>query len=128
MSDELAPTPRGKPKARPLFENVTESATACLLTMVQGNVLILGVGHWVVASQTGLAAGFLTSAALYASRGKGRWLVAGVLAVATAGVDYLVHPTAFGPVATEAIVTGVGAGALSLAVSELKARRRARRA
>ncbi|MGY8778059.1 MAG: hypothetical protein ACKVIN_08035 [Longimicrobiales bacterium] len=126
MTDQTEPASREKPKVRPFLENVTESAAACLMTMVQGNVFVLGVGHWVVASQTGLAAGFLASVALYASRGKGRWVVAGVLAVATAGVDYLVHPTAFGPAATEAIVTGLGAGVLSLAVLELKARRRAR--
>jgi hypothetical protein len=113
---------RTKFGARPVFENITESGAACLITMVQGNVLALGVGHWIIASQTGLAAGVLASVAIYASRGRGRWIVAGVLAVATAVVDYLVHPSAFGSIATEAIVTGLGAGALSLVVSTIRRR------
>ena len=91
--------------------------------MVQGNVLALGVGHWIVASQTGVAAGGLATVALWASGGRGRWVVAGGLAVATGIVDYLVHPGGFGPVVAEAAVTGVGAGALSLAVSSIRARR-----
>jgi len=109
-------------QVRPLLENVSESATACLLTMVQGNVLALGVGHWIVASQTGLAAGFFASVALYASGGRGRWVVAGVLAVSTAGFDFLIHDSGFGSAVTEAVVTGVGAGVLSLAVSTWRAR------
>lgn len=106
----------------PLVENVTESATACVLTMVQGNILALGVGHWIVASQTGLAAGVLASLVLWLSGGRRRFVVAAVLAVATAGVDYLVHPGGFGPVAFEAVVTGAAAGGLSLAVGALRAR------
>lgn len=110
-------------RARPVFENITESAAACLLTMVQGNILALGVGHWVIASQTGVAAGVLATVALWASGGRGRWVVAGGLAVATGIVDYLVHPGGFGPIVAEAIVTGAGAGALSLAVSFIRERR-----
>jgi len=115
-------------QVRPLLENVSESATACLITMVQGNVLALGLGHWIIASQTGLAAGFFATIALYASKGRGRWVVAGVLAVFTAGFDFLIHDSGFGSAVTEAIVTGVGAGLLSLVVSTWKDRRRAARA
>lgn len=115
---------RGVSRGGLFFENVTESATACLLTMVQGNVLALGIGHWIVASQTGLAAGFLTTAALWASGGRGRWIVAGALGLTTAMVDYFVHEGGFGSAATEAIVTGIGAALLSLAVSTIKTRRK----
>jgi len=62
-----APT-TGVKRAGPVLENITESATACLLTMVQGNVLALGLGHWIVASQTGVAAGILASSAVRAHR------------------------------------------------------------
>lgn len=115
-------------QVRPLFENVSESATACLITMVQGNVLALGLGHWIVASQTGLAAGFFATFALWASKGRGRWVVAGVLAISTAGFDFLIHDSGFGSAVTEAIVTGLGAGLLSLGVSTWRSRRRAGRA
>ena len=120
MADSSA---RGVKRAGPVFENITESATACLLAMVQGNVLALGVGHWIVASQTGVAAGILASVALYASGGRGRWVVAGVLALTTGIVDYLVHPGGFGPVAAEAVVTGLAAGVLSVLIGVLKDRR-----
>jgi hypothetical protein len=46
-----------KKKVGPFFENVGKSATACLITMVQGNLLVFGVGHWIIASQAGIAAG-----------------------------------------------------------------------
>jgi hypothetical protein len=46
-----------KKKVGPFFENVGESAAACLITMVQGNLLVFGVGHWIIASQAGIAAG-----------------------------------------------------------------------
>jgi hypothetical protein len=109
-------------RAAALLENVTESATACLLTMVQGNVLALGVGHWIAASQTGLAAGVVASVALWLSGGRGRFVVASILAVATAAVDYMVHPGGFGPVAFEAVATGLAAGGLSLVVGALRGR------
>ena len=47
-------TTKGLRRAGPMLENVTESAAACMLTMVQGNVLAFGLGHWIVASQTGI--------------------------------------------------------------------------
>ena len=46
-----------KKKLTPIFENVAESTTACLITMVQGNLLALTVSHWLIASQTGVVAG-----------------------------------------------------------------------
>ena len=109
---------------KPLVENVGESTVACLITMVQGNVLALGLGHWVIASRTGVVAGLIATVMLALARGWNRWVVAGVLAVVTAAVDYVVHPGGFGDVVTEAIVTGFGAGALSLLVGAILRRRR----
>lgn len=54
----------------PLAENVTEAATACLLTMVQGKARALTLGHWLIASRTGLAAGGLS---LVVSKLTARW-------------------------------------------------------
>ncbi len=102
-----------KQKIAPVVEYVAESATACLVTMVQGNMLALTVSHLVIASQTGVIAGVFAAVALYVSRTDRRWLVSTVLGVATAIADYFVHPGMFGAVATEAIVTGVAAGILS---------------
>lgn len=96
-------------------ENIAESGAACLITMTQGNILAVGVSHWVIASQTGLFAGAASVAALSLTRTENRWVIAGVLGVVTAVVDYFMHPGMFGAAATEAIVTGFAAGALSLA-------------
>ena len=109
-------------------ENIAESGAACLITMVQGNVLAMGVSHWVIASQTGLAAGAAAVAALSVANTENRWAVAGILGLATAVVDYFVHPGMFGAAATEAIVTGLAAAALSLVTHSLVSRFRRRKA
>lgn len=106
-------------KLTPFVENIAESTTACLITMVQGNLLALGLGHWLIASQTGIAAGSITAAAILLSKTDKRWLVSLLLGVITAIVDYFVHPGMFGTVVTEAIVTGIGAAVLSYLVGTI---------
>lgn len=96
-----------------LVENVSESTVACLITMVQGNVLALGLSHWLIASQTGILAGGIAAAALFLSPIKSRWVIAVILGVTTAVVDFFIHPGMFGPVFAEALVTGIGAALLS---------------
>ena len=107
------PIDDSKHKIEPFVENIAESTTACLVTMVQGNLLALTLSHWLIASQTGVAAGVVTSAAILVSRTRRRWIVSAVLGVATAVVDYLVHPGQFGPVYLEALLTGFGAALFS---------------
>ncbi len=103
--------------ARNLLESMAESTASCLVTMVQGSVLVLGINHWVIACQTGISAGILTTIALYSHGYKNRWVAAGCLGLATAVVDCLVHPSGFGSTWTEPIVTGFTAAGLSLLVS-----------
>jgi hypothetical protein len=102
-----------KRRITPVLENVAEATTACLITMAQGNVLAFTVSHWIIASQTGIVAGLLASAAVMLSHTDNRRVIAAILGLATAVVDYAVHPGMFGPVFAEAIATGVGAAALS---------------
>jgi len=102
---------------RPLVENVSEATVACLVTMVQGNVLAIGVEHLIIASQTGLTAGTAATIAVLWAKPHRRGFIALLLGALTAVVDYLVHPGMFGTVLTEAVVTGVGAAALSYGVS-----------
>ncbi len=102
-----------KHKIASFVYNVTESTTACLIMMVQGNLLALTFSHWLIASQTGVAAGVVASAAILVSRTSRRWVISTVLGVATAVVDFLIHPGQFGPVYLEALLTGVGAALLS---------------
>jgi len=103
-------------KITPLVESVAESTMACLVTMLQGNVLALTASHLLIASQTGIIAGVLAGITLIAARARNRWIISIVLGVVTAVVDYYVHPGMFGSAATEAIVTGIGAAALSLLI------------
>jgi len=111
-----------------LIENVSEATVACLLTMVQGNVLAIGVSHLIIASQTGITAGTAATIAVLLSKKEKRGLIATILGSITTVVDYLVHPGMFGSLFTEAIVTGVGAALLSYVVSTLINKFRSRKA
>jgi len=105
-----------KERIAPFLENIAESTTACLVTMVQGNLLALTLGHWLIASQTGIVAGALASVAILVARTTRRWVISVVLGLVTGVVDFLVHPGMFGPVVLEAAVTGLGAAILSFSV------------
>jgi len=108
-----------KDKVAPFVEYVAESATACLVTMVQGNILAVTLSHVLIASQTGVIAAAIAAASLFVSRTDRRWIISTVLGLTTGVVDYFVHPGMFGTVVTEAIVTGVVAGVLSYLVGAL---------
>jgi hypothetical protein len=115
-----------KRRIAPFVENMAESTTACLMTMVQGNLFALTLSHWLIASRTGLAAGTLTCAALLVARTDRRRTVPLLLGTITAVVDLLVHPGRFAGVITEAVVTGVVAGLLSFLVRAAAVRLRRR--
>lgn len=72
--------------------------------------------------------GLLASAGIFIAQTDNRWAIAVILGLATAVVDYLVHPGMFGPVFTEAAVTGIGAAVLSCIVGTAWQRVRAARA
>ena len=106
-------------KLTPYLENISEATAACLLTMVQGNLLVLGISHWIIASQTGIVAGLIASTALLLAKTDKRWLVSLVLGLVTAVVDFYIHPGMFGSVATEAILTGIAAAFLSYSIGTI---------
>lgn len=106
-------------KVSPFIENISEATVACLITMVQGNVLALGASHLIIASQTGVTAGAVTAITVLLAKTHKRWIVALTLGVTTTVVDYFMHPGMFGSVFTEAIVTGAGAALLSYVASTL---------
>lgn len=112
---------------KPFVENIAEATTACLITMVQGNVLALGLSHCLIASQTGIAAGSITAVAILLSKTDRRWMISLLLGLVTAIVDYFMHPGMFGTVVTEAVVTGAGAAMLSYGVGTIIARYRGAR-
>ena len=118
-------------KITPFVENIAEATAACLVTMVQGNLLALTLTHWLIASQTGILAGFVASVTLLLARTDKRWIIAILLGIVTAVVDWIIHPGMFGTAATEAIVTGTGAAILSYLAGSVmhfwKVRRKVRR-
>ena len=114
-------------KITTLSESIAESTTACLVMMVQGNMLALTLAHLAIASETGIIAGALTSIVVFAARTNMRWIISVVLGVVTAVVDFFVHPGQFGPAAAEALATGLAAGLLSYLVGMAIRGYRARR-
>ena len=107
-------------RLRPYLENIMEAGCACLITMVQGNFLTLGVTHWLIASQTGLIAGAIAGTTILAAKLRRQWIISLVLGVVTATVDFFVHPGTIGTTAiAQSIITGVGAACLSYAASLL---------
>ena len=115
-------------KLAPFAENIGEAGVACLVTMVQGNLLLLGLSHWITASQTGLIAGAATATLFMLVKTNSRWVLASLLGLLTAVVDYFVHPGMIGESAfIEPLITGFGAAALSYITGYLIARYRARR-
>ena len=109
-----------KGKVAPFVENIAESGAACLVTMVQGNLLLLGLSHWISASQTGLVAGTAAATAITLANTTNRLVLAGILGVSTGIVDYFVHPGMIGEAAwTEAVITGLGAAVLSYTAGSL---------
>ena len=112
--------------ARAFGENAAEATTACVIAMVQGNLLVLSLSHWLIATQTGLVAGAATMAALMATRAKHPWVVSSLLGAITSVVDFFMHPGMIGPFFLEALLTGLGAALLSYVVQLALRKRRNR--
>lgn len=115
-------------KIKQYVVNVSEATAACLFAMVQGNLLLIGLSHCLVASQTGIVAGALATVALWLAKTTKPLIVSLVLGSFTAVVDFYVHPGMFGDVVTEAIATGIMAGLLSFVIGYAIAYRRRKRA
>ncbi len=105
-------------KIIPFVENIAESTAACLVTMLQGNLLAVTLSHWIIASETGFAAGALASIALLIAKTRKRWIAAVLLGLTTTVVDFFVHPGISGSVTVQALVTGAGAALLSCLVGK----------
>lgn len=109
-----------KNKVKPYFENTTEAGVACIVTMVQGDLMSLTAAHWFIATQTGLIAGTITATAILLTRIRREWIISLALGLITMVVDYFVHPGMLGShVIVEAIITGLGAAALSFVAARV---------
>jgi len=104
------------------YKRFLESAPACLLIMVKGDPFALTLGHWIVASETGCLTGAIAVglSALKPGLEENKFVMAGATGFITAVADLIVHPSHFGGYHTEALVTGIAAGLLCLALAHLK--------
>ena len=96
-----------------------EATPTCLLVMVQGNIWLATIGHLQKAVETGLITGLgVLIFSLFTHRWFGnRYVVAGITGGMCFVADLLAHPSHFGGVSTEAIVTGAFTGLISLVVN-----------
>ena len=96
-----------------------KATPACLLVMVQGNIWLATIGHLQKAVETGLITGLgVLIFSLFTHRWfSNRYAVAGITGGMCFVADLLVHPSHFGGVSIEAIVTGAFTGLISLVVN-----------
>ena len=97
-----------------------ETGAACLLLMVQGQLAEATLGHFLIASETGVLTVFpllgitLTRYARYFSN---RWVSGAFVAVCSFFADALIHRSHYPGEYSEAALTAAGAFALSIVVS-----------
>ena len=104
-----------------LLKRLSESTTSCMVMMTQGNLLAMTLGHWGKALQVGLIASVATViVVIYGNKdwSNNKFAMAGAIGFFTAIADMMSHHSGFGGASTEAIVTGIGAGLLCLAMSK----------
>jgi hypothetical protein len=104
-------------------KRLLESTTSCMMMMTQGNILAITLGHWGKALQVGLIASLATVFLIKIHKEdltQSKYVMAGIIGIFTAVADLATHPTHFGGVTTEAVVTGIGAGLLCLCLSNIK--------
>lgn len=102
------------------LRHLCQATAACLTAMTQGDLATITAEHWVTALKTGTGTGFIGVFLSFGNTAKiqaNRYGVASIAFIATVIADYLNHPSHFGSQYTEALVTGIGAAALCLAMS-----------
>jgi len=97
-----------------------ETGAACLLLMVQGQLAQATLGHFLVASETGVLTVFpLLGITLtrYARHFANRWASAAFVGVCAFFADAVIHRSHYPGEYTEALLTALGAFALSVVIS-----------
>jgi hypothetical protein len=97
-----------------------EAGAVCVVLMVQGHLVDITLAHLAIGAKTGLLAvspvlGITFSR--YARYFVNRWISSAFLGACTFFADAAIHPSHYSGAYTEAMLTGVGALAFSLAIS-----------
>ena len=102
------------------LQQFTGSFFACMFWMTQGNMSLVTPAHWIAATQTGLGAATILQIILQVPRlsplMRGRWRAFLVTSLVVSSVDRCIHPGHFGGPITEALLTGMSAYGLNLAM------------
>jgi hypothetical protein len=109
-------------KLKLLAEKFTESWTACMLVMVQGDLTVLTLNHAYTASKTGIIAGIAIVLASYWNKVNNKYGLIWLTGVLTTFADFIIHPSNFGPAWAESVVTGIAAGFLAWILTKRKER------
>ncbi len=97
-----------------------EAATVCLLLMVQGDLLAVTPAHFAIAAKTGLLAVSPAVAVTFTRWSRpllNRWTSSAFFGFCTFAADSIIHGSHYPGAYTEAALTGLGAFALSIAIS-----------
>jgi hypothetical protein len=102
------------------LQRFTGSFFACMFWMTQGNINIVTPAHWITATQTGLGAATILQIILQVPRlsplMRGQWRAFIVTSLVVSSVDRCIHPGHFGGPISEALLTGITAYGLNLAI------------
>ena len=94
-------------------ERAGEVWLSCMLFMVQGDISKITGNHALTALKVSVGVVVTYVIAKKILKVKRFWKTIGLLALITAIVDYLVHPTHFGEAWSEAVLTGIGASSFA---------------
>jgi hypothetical protein len=98
-----------------------EIGAACLLLMVQGNVAQVTLGHFLIASKTGMLAVLPALGVTFLGRAMrvltNRWTSALFFTATAFAADAVTHESHYPGAWTEAALTAIGGGLIALAVS-----------
>lgn len=97
-----------------------EAGAVCMVLMVQGHLMEIGLAHFALASKTGLLAVFPAlgiTFTRYARHLANRWMASIFFGLCTFLADSFVHESHYPGAYTEAALTGIGACLFSLALS-----------
>ena len=111
-----------KTKFKIFYQKITEVTPSCLLLMVQGDLAALTLTHWIKALSTGGLTGLGMVLLSFIKSNKqfyeNEYLLASLTSLVTMVVDYQMHPSHYTGNYTEAIMTGLASGSLSIVMSK----------
>jgi hypothetical protein len=110
-----------KDKVSLFGEAIAKVTPACLMLMVQGDVLALALAHWLTALKTAGIVGVILILLSLSSKTKAvrdnPYSMAGMVALVTTLTDFNTHASHYSGITTEALMTGMATGMLWLLVS-----------